>query len=146
MHLISWGPSSPLEKIKGEGIGCFVVVVEPMSVVHSMDDGKLPDGSRRSHKNQLATWKVGSISGKSGDIYDFMLRKKDRCILLAGDKMERKERRDVSSAFYKAMTKKYGNYDISLQLDNCAGQNKCWALYTAMIYLVNQPFGHKKLH
>ena len=79
---ISWGSSPPLEKTQGEGIGSSLVADEPRSVVHSIDDGNLPDRSRRSHKIRLATWNVGLMSGKSGEICDVMLRRKiDVCCL-----------------------------------------------------------------
>ena len=74
---ISWGSSPPLEKTQGEGNDCSLVADEPRSVVHSIDDGNTPEGPRRSlNKIKLATWNVGSMSGKSGEIAEVMIQRK----------------------------------------------------------------------
>ena len=54
---------------------------------------------------------------------------------------------DVSSAFIKAM--EYVSFrdftTVVLWLDNCAGLNKCWTLYTALVHFVNTTHGPVKI-
>ena len=75
---ISWGFSPPLEKTQGGKNDCPLVADEPGSVVHSIYDGvKKPEGSRGRHtKIRLATWNVGTMSGKSGEVSEVMIRRK----------------------------------------------------------------------
>ena len=74
---ISWGSSPPLEKTQGDIKDCFLVVDESKPVVHCIDDGNKPEGSRRNlTKIRLATWNIGTMTGKSGEIAEIMLRRR----------------------------------------------------------------------
>ena len=44
---------------------------------------------------------------------------------------------DITSAFYVFITKLQGVKTLTLWLDNCGAQNKCWKLYTMLLYIVN---------
>ena len=60
---------------------CPLVADKPGSGVHIIDDGivKRPEGSRCSHsKIRMATWNVGTMSGKSDEISELMIRRNER--------------------------------------------------------------------
>lgn len=47
---------------------------------------------------------------------------------------------DIISAFFKFFTSKHDLPDIVLWLDNCASQNKNWALLSFLVFIVNSNF------
>ena len=45
----------------------------------------------------------------------------------------------VSSAFHKFIESLRDVKDLTIWLDNCAGQNKNWTFFTMMLYIINNP-------
>ena len=97
-------------------------------------------------KANLFTKRLVTINQTFAPINKLEVEKKKALGVLWHEGIAGRNDENVASAFFRALTTHFRDFsNVTLWLDNCAGQNKCWTLYTALVHLVNLPTGPQKV-